>query len=91
MNWILRYTFLLQYYITSSIPVAFINSSDFVTGVLGLVAIVIIVVIVLVRKGVIHPVEKARRAKRAISQRARKTIYGETPNARRPSAKGNAA
>ena len=81
----------MQYYIPSSIPVAFINDFVFATGVLGLVVIGIVVVIVLVRKGVIHPVEKARRAKRAISQKARQTIYGEIPVARRPSGKGNTA
>lgn len=48
-----------------------------VVGVIGLVLIVVIIVIVLVRRGVIHPVERARNIKRAVTRRYRERVYGE--------------
>ncbi|XP_045170153.2 uncharacterized protein LOC123532684 isoform X7 [Mercenaria mercenaria] len=62
-------------------------------GVLVIVAIVIVIFVFLVRRGYIHPQERARRVKRAMTKKYRETFYGdaETTTRRHKHAMGNPA
>ncbi|XP_060598180.1 uncharacterized protein LOC132751968 isoform X3 [Ruditapes philippinarum] len=62
-------------------------------GVLCIVALVIVIFIFLVRRGYVHPQERARRVKRAVTRKYRQTVYGEsdTINHRHPTGVSNEA
>jgi hypothetical protein len=47
------------------------------SAMLALIVIVVIIMVLLVRRGYIHPAQKAESVRRAVSRKVRKTVYGD--------------